>query len=97
MYENAGLDFTAIFWDHLENGMVISSPFWFLMLRTEEWRGKTTWFVECAIGDLKTLAKVIALRFPQIGFCRVKNGKKQTKIYSTDRLLKLATRDIAIR
>ena len=94
LYESNGKDFEKVLIDHLETGIVVSSPMWFLMLRAEQWNVGNVWFVECGIGDLRQLAKLITLRLPYIAFCRVKNGKKQTKVYETDRLLRLAQREV---
>src|SRR4051812_40270943 len=89
LYVDDGKDFEAVLAKHLHNGIVISSPLWFIMLRAEVWQNEMAWFVECAVGNLKDLANLVALRLPKIAFCRVKNGKKQTKIYSTYRLVRL--------
>lgn len=96
MYQKDGKDFETILAEHLHSGIVISSPLWFIMLRAELWNDEMTWFVECAVGNLRDLANLVALRLPKIAFCRVKRGKKQTKIYSTHRLVRLVQRDIAI-
>lgn len=96
MYEADHKDFDKVLSKHLLKGIVLSSPLWFIMLRAEVWEGELAWFVECAVGNLKDLANLVALKLPKIAFCRVKNGKKQTKIYSTQRLVRLVQRDIAI-
>lgn len=96
LYDSSEHDFDEVLAEHLHNGIVIASPLWFLMLRAEMWHGQMTWFIECAVGNLRDLANLIAVRLPCIGFCRVKNGRKQTKIYSTERLLRLARREVRI-
>ena len=92
--EHSRDDFDKILAEHLHDGIVISSPMWFMMLRAEKWEQGMVWFIECAVGNLGELARAIAIELPYIAFCRVKNGKKQTKIYPANRLLRLAQREI---
>jgi hypothetical protein len=98
LYEEADLDFDEIVADHLHDGIVLSSPIWFLMLRAVqlEETGGLAWFVECAIGNMKALANLVSIKLPHIAFCRVKNGVKRMKVYDSDRLLRLARRDVLI-
>lgn len=90
LYESNGKDFDEVLITHLETGIVLSSPAWFMMIRLEKWADKHVGFVECAVGSLSQLAALVSIPIPFIAFCRMKNGQKQTKIYKTERLLRLA-------
>jgi hypothetical protein len=97
LYAKHGGNFEDTLTEHLLNGIVISSPLWFLMLKAVELEtGGKAWLIECAVGNMKSLASIISIELPYIAFCRVKNGKKKFKVYKTDRLLRLAQKEIAI-
>lgn len=94
LYEDRGMDFMDVLMEHHNEGIVLSSPLWFLMLKlTKLDTGEATWYVECAIGDMREMIKVVALKLPFITFSRVKNNViSRRKIYQTDRLVRLVER-----
>lgn len=96
LYERDGKDFDRVFAEHVREGIIFASPLWFMMLRATEVEGQAAWFIECAVGDLKALAQLVRVHLPLLAFCRVKNGTKTFKVYHTERLLRLALREVTI-
>lgn len=89
MYEAAGKDFDQVITEHLYDGIVLASPLWFLMLRAIQIEnGGLAWFVECAIGDMRQLANLVAIKLPYVAYCRTKNGKKRFTVHPSERLLR---------
>lgn len=85
-----------MFNDHLRNGIVVSSKLWFLMCKVIEVENQMAWMIECAVGNLKDLTNAISIQLPLVAFCREKTGTKQLKVYSMDRLLRLANRNTTL-
>lgn len=94
LYKNNGKDFNTVFWDHLLNGIVLVSPSWFVMLKAVRLDEGDAWQVECAIGNLKEIARMILIHLPMVAFCRVKTGTDKLKVYRTSRLLRFVNREI---
>jgi hypothetical protein len=86
LYRRNGLNFEKDLEEHLHDGYVIALPDCFAMARAMELSdGRKAWWVQCAVGRLRNLARFMPFYLPFIAFRRGKNGRK--RVYSTARLL----------
>ena len=89
-------DENAKFWndfaDYALNGYVRISPTAMAFAKPCRDEEGEYWFIRAAIGELPELLAMLPSYLPRICFCR--NNSGELRMYKTDRLIKLATKQL---
>lgn len=92
IYRKDKRNFSAVVWEHFQEGHVIDKPDCFALLKAVELRdGRPAWMVNVAVGTLRAIVKQMPYPLPFVAWfrrCQVLQTMNNMRVYPLQRFLR---------